>query len=26
VRDAIENELLGQPTDRRYRNAEFIVQ
>ncbi len=26
VRDAIENELVGQPTDRRYRNAEFIVQ
>jgi nucleoside-diphosphate-sugar epimerase len=26
VRDAIENDLLGQPTDRRYRNAEFIVQ
>ena len=26
VRDAIENELVGRPTDRRYRNAEFIVQ
>ena len=26
VRDAIENRLLGQPGDRRYRNAEFIVQ
>jgi nucleoside-diphosphate-sugar epimerase len=26
VRDAIENGLVGQPTDRRYRNAEFIVQ
>ncbi len=26
VRDAIENRLVGQPDDRRYRNAEFIVQ
>jgi nucleoside-diphosphate-sugar epimerase len=26
VRDAIENELVARPTDRRYRNAEFIVQ
>lgn len=26
VRDAIENRLVGQPGDRRYRNAEFIVQ
>ncbi len=26
VRDAIEQRLVGQPTDRRYRNAEFIVQ
>jgi nucleoside-diphosphate-sugar epimerase len=26
VRDAIESGLVGQPNDRRYRNAEFIVQ
>ena len=26
VRDAIENDLVARPTDRRYRNAEFIVQ